>query len=108
MIELKDILEKIEKEKGVLLYFSGENCSVCEVLRPKLAEEFSKEFPKIEQIYLSSKDTPRDIYNHFGIFSFPTILIFLDGKEFFRKSRNLSLIEFIKEVQRPYNILLGE
>ena len=36
--DLDSLQEKIAAEKGVLLYFSNDSCSVCKVLRPKVAE----------------------------------------------------------------------
>ena len=39
MIQLENsqqVEEAINKNDAVLIYFSGENCSVCKVLKPKL------------------------------------------------------------------------
>ncbi|MBD3823578.1 MAG: thioredoxin, partial [Epsilonproteobacteria bacterium] len=44
---------------------------------------------------------------HFNVFAIPTILILLEGKEFFRKSRNMSVNEVIREIQRPYEIMMS-
>lgn len=105
-MEVKEIEEEIEKSLGIMIYFSGTNCSVCKVLKPKIEEEFTKHFPKIKQIYLEDKD--KEIYAHFNIFSVPTTLLFFEGKEFFRKSRNISIMGFIEEVKRPYMMLMGD
>ncbi|MBF0265240.1 MAG: hypothetical protein HQL46_08195 [Gammaproteobacteria bacterium] len=35
----------------------------------------------------------------------PTVIIFLGGKEFVRKSRNFSPMELMREIQRPWEIM---
>ncbi|MCK5110450.1 MAG: thioredoxin family protein [Arcobacteraceae bacterium] len=96
----------IKENSAVLLYFSGENCGVCKALQPKIKASFDEYFPKIEQIYLNAK-TNQDISINFNVFSVPTILVFLDGKEQLRKGRNISIPQFIEEVKRPYNLFLS-
>ncbi len=104
---LDELKQLIDNNRAVLVYFSATKCSVCEVLRPKIQNSFKKEFPNIKQIYINS-DTSKEITSNYGIFSFPTILIFFECKEFFRVSRNLSVNEFIKNVKRPYELLFKE
>ena len=100
----KELEEIIKKEVGVLLYFSGENCNVCHALRPKFKELFDKSFPKIKQIYLDAHQNPK-ISASFCVFSVPTILVFLDGKEFIREGRAVSLYQLKEKLQRPYKIM---
>ncbi len=100
--ELEDI---IKSEVGVLLYFSGENCNVCHALRPKFRELFDNKFPKIRQIYLDAHDNPQ-ISAYFQVFSVPTILVFLDGREFIREGRAVSLYQLEEKLQRPYRMMV--
>jgi len=100
--ELKDI---IKGEMGVLLYFSGENCNVCHALRPKFKTLFDTKFPKIRQIYLDAHENP-EISANFGVFSVPTMLVFLDGKEFIREGRAVSLYQLEEKLQRPYSFIV--
>ena len=101
----KEIVEKISKGNPLLIYFSGENCSVCKVLKPKIEEEISKNFPKMELFEIKT-DKYKEIASNFSVFSIPTILVFFDSKEFFRKSRNLSVSLFIEELKRPYKLFM--
>ena len=94
----------IEKEIGVLLYFSGENCNVCHALRPKFKEVFDKEFPKIKQIYLDAH-IHADISAHYQVFSVPTMIVFLDGREFIREGRSVSLHQMTEQLKRPYGMM---
>jgi len=105
-MNLEEIQNIIKSEVGVLLYFSGENCNVCHALRPKFKELFDKEFPKIRQIYLDAHENPQ-ISANFQVFSVPTMLVFLDGKEFIREGRAVSMHQLQQKLQRPYEIMLS-
>lgn len=94
----------IQNEIGVLVYFSTPTCNVCHALKPKIASEFETHFPKIIQVFIDSSITP-EIPAHFQIFSVPTILIFLDGKEFARESRNVSVGQLVDKIKRPYDMM---
>jgi len=105
-MKLEEIQNIIKSEVGVLLYFSGENCNVCHALRPKFKELFDKEFPKIKQIYLDAHENPQ-ISANFQVFSVPTMLVFLDGREFIREGRAVSIYQLQQKLQRPYDIMLS-
>jgi thioredoxin-like negative regulator of GroEL len=103
---LEELQELIQKEIGVLVYFSTPTCNVCHALKPKIASEFEKNFPKIKQVFIDSSITP-EIPAHFNIFSVPTILVFLDSKEFARESRNVSVPLLVGNIERVYKILMS-
>jgi len=101
---LEELQTTIREEVGVLLYFSGENCNVCHALRPKLKELFDKEFSQIKQIYLDAHENPQ-ISAHFQVFSVPTMIVFLDGREFVREGRAVSLHQMTEKLSRPYGMM---
>ena len=88
----------------MLVYFSGENCSVCKVLKPKIEEEVLKQFPKFK-LFEVKTDLNKEITSHFTVFSIPTTLIFFDSKEFKRVGRNMSVALFIEELKRHYHLM---
>ena len=104
---LDELLEKIGTGEPVLIYFSGENCSVCKVLKPKIDEVISNSFPKIN-LFEVKTDLHKEITSHFTVFSIPTTLVFFDEKEFFRVGRNLSIASFVQDIKRPYELIYGE
>lgn len=104
---LQQLQNNINTGEPVLVYFSGENCSVCKVLKPKIEEEVSKNFPKFK-LFEVKTDLDKEITSHFTVFSIPTTLIFFDAKEFKRVGRNMSVSLFIEELKRPYNLMCGE
>ena len=102
---LSQINNEISTGDPVLIYFSGTACSVCQVLKPKIEKEIQKNFPKMK-IYEVKADISKEIASNFSVFSIPTILVFFDSKEFFRKGRNLSVPRFVDELKRPYTLFM--
>lgn len=98
---LEELQNTIKEEVGVLLYFSGENCNVCHALRPKFKEVFDENFSQLKQIYLDAHDNP-EISANFQVFSVPTMIVFMDGKEFAREGRSVSLHQLTEQLKRPY------
>jgi len=104
-IGTKEALDRLIDEKlGVLVYFSTPTCNVCHALKPKIAEEFAENFPQIEQVFIDASRSP-EIPASLQIFSVPTILVYLDGKEFARESRNVSVPLLVEKIRRPYEIM---
>jgi len=104
---LPEIEDVILKKDAALFYFSAPHCNVCKVLKPKLAELLSETFPKIELYYVDIEKAPL-VSGQFKIFTIPTILVYFDGREFLRKSRNIGLGELESEIHRPYSLLFED
>ena len=105
-MNLEEVQDIINNEVGVLLYFSGENCNVCHALRPKFKEVFDKEFPELKQIYLDAHENI-DISSHYQVFSVPTMIVFMDRREFAREGRAVSLHQLTQKLERPYGMMIG-
>ncbi len=103
---LEELQNTIKTEIGVLLYFSGENCNVCHALRPKFKELFDTEFSQLKQIYLDAHENP-EIAAHYQVFSVPTMIVFMDGREFAREGRSVSLYQLKEKLARPYGMMAG-
>ncbi len=101
---LEQLEQILTREPGVLLYFSTPQCNVCKVLRPKLMDLFEVHYPEIGRYYVDSSETP-EISGQYSVFAVPTIILFLEGREFVRKSRNFSPAELIEEIRRPWEIM---
>ncbi len=104
MQTIQNIENTIKESLAVMVYFSAPACNVCHALKPKLIDALDKNFKefKIESVDISTEE---DIAPHFGVFTIPTVLIFLEGKEFLRKSRHMSVEEVVREIKRPYDIM---
>ena len=106
MNTIENIEKTIKENMAVMVYFSAPTCNVCHALKPKLLEELEKNFSKFE-VQSVDISVEEDIAPHFDVYAIPTVLIFLDGKEFIRKSRHMSVSEVMSEIKRPYEIMLS-
>ena len=104
MQTITNIEKSIKENLAVMVYFSAPSCNVCHALKPKLLDALESNFKEfvIESVDISKDE---DIAPHFGVFSIPTVLVFLDSKEFLRKFRHMSVDEVIREIKRPYEIM---
>ncbi len=96
----------INENLAVMLYFSAPTCNVCHALKPKLLDAIEKNFEKFEIVSIDTS-VEQEVSAHFGVFAIPTVLVFLDGKEFLRKSRHMSVDEVMREIKRPYDIMVS-
>jgi thioredoxin-like negative regulator of GroEL len=101
---IQQLISNINTNKSLVVYFSGENCSVCKVLKPKIEDEIKENFPKIKICEVQT-DLYKELTAYFMVFSLPTILVYFDKKEFKRYGRNISIPIFIEELKRPYNLI---
>jgi thioredoxin 1 len=105
MKTLSEIETIISNNPAVMLYFSAPTCNVCHALKPKLFEAVEQNFEQFEIISIDISETP-EIASHFSVFAIPTLVVFLDGREFLRKSRHMSVGEVIEAIRRPYEIMM--
>lgn len=93
----------LSENDAVLAYFSTEICSVCKVLKPKVAEMVVESFPKMKMIFIESDKLP-ELAAQNRVFAAPTIVVFFAGRETIRKSRAFGIDELKSEIKRPYSL----
>ncbi|MCF6271385.1 MAG: thioredoxin family protein [Melioribacteraceae bacterium] len=99
--------EFISKNDGAVTYFSTPQCNVCKVLKPKLKELVATNFPEMKFAYVNTIEAQKMAAQN-QVFTVPTILFHLDGKECIRKSRNVNLKVLAEELKRPYEMMFGK
>jgi len=110
MITDIDTIEQATKatkdNDAVLLYFSTPQCRVCKVLKPKIHDMLNETFPKVRMFYVDIEKIPQAGAD-FSVFAAPTIIFYMDGKEFARHSRNIGVTELAAQIERPYSIFMS-
>lgn len=82
-----------------LLFFSGEDCGVCQVLKPKLLDEVSSNFPKVV-IQVINTNSQMELAAQHLVFMVPVVLILVDKKESYRFARSFSVHEVTQKLER--------
>lgn len=93
-----------DEEPALLAYFSTDACSVCHVLKPKVEQLLASEFPKMKMVSVKSHELP-EVAAQNRVFTAPTILVFFEGREYVRKSRNIGIAELQQEIARIYSMV---
>jgi len=106
MNPIENLQQTINENLAVMVYFSAPTCNVCHSLKPKLMQAMENNFDKFEIVSIDTSVEVETSAQH-NVFAIPTVLVFLDGKEFLRKSRHMSVEEVIKEIKRPYEIMMS-
>ncbi|MCR1933469.1 thioredoxin family protein [Clostridium tepidum] len=108
MEEIKNInyIENVIKDNSmVLMYFSSnEKCNVCTILKEKINTIGKRYNIKVFNVNI---DNFKDAAGKYNVFTVPTILFYIDGKEVLREGRYISLVEFEEKIKR-YCDLYGD
>ncbi len=99
-----DIQDFIKNNTAILLYFYNDTCAPCKILRPKVQDMIEADFPKI-QFKLINAEQYAATAVQYGVFSSPTLLVFFEGKEYIRESKNISISELHDKTERIYRMI---
>jgi len=94
-------------QPAALIYFFSNNCAPCVSLRPKVSELLNENFPEMRLLLVNAEDH-RDVAARYGAFSFPTLIIYFDGREYFRASKYISMSQLAEKIGKPYQMLFEE
>ena len=100
---IEEINSFISDSKLAFLYISSDDCSVCNVLFPKIEKVLCK-YPKIACKNINIEKLP-EVAGHLSIFTMPALILYIEGKEAIRKARFISLDELDREIERYYNLI---
>jgi len=92
-----ELIQKIEQQDLVLVYFSFPDCNVCVSLLPKVkevAEGFECPF-----LYVNTKEYLA-VSGQYMVFAVPTVVLFKKGRELNRWSRVFSVQDVENALQR--------
>ena len=103
LFRIDEFNDFIKSNSAALIYYSTPDCNVCKVLKPKTLDFINENFPLIKPAYVDcEKATELAAQN--SIFTVPAIIIYFEGKEFIRKSRNVNFAQLKVELRRPYSL----
>lgn len=63
-----------------------------------------KDYPEIRTIYVDGEKS-HNMAVFFNIFTFPGIIVFVDGKESIREAKHISIGDIESRIDRYYNLL---
>lgn len=99
-----DFIEITKSNNAICFYLSTPECNVCKVLKPKVIEMIESDFPEMNFCYVDLNEA-KEISGQLSVFSVPTILVYFEGKETIRASRNVHLEELREQIERYYKMI---
>lgn len=99
---VSQIIELLKKNDMIMIYFGNRSCGVCSVILPKL-ESMLKYFPRIEFVYVEIQSMSK-LSANYGVYTSPTILLYIQGKETLREAGIISLTQLESKVARYYEL----
>lgn len=95
--------ELLRTHPAVFILFGGVHCGVCQVIKPKIEALLADDFPKVTFMYVDCEQQP-DICGQAGVFSLPTVKLYLEGQLSLERSRVFSLKELAQDIDRLYRL----
>ncbi len=105
--DLAQLEGAITNHPAVLAYFTGPNCNVCKVIKPKILELLEESYPEAV-FYSVDCDALPQAASQYRVLSIPTVIVYFDGRETTRLVRNFSIGELDQTISRPYGLLFDE
>lgn len=105
-VEVAQFESLLKAKPALMVYFFQEKCGVCTGLFPKVREMLSVEFPEMELLVLEANQN-REMAAQLRMMAVPGILVYFDGKEFFRANGLVTLGELRAKIGRYYNLMFG-
>ncbi len=102
--DYNELISIAEENSAVCFYLSTPRCNICRVLKPKVIELLKENFPRIHFYYVDLNEA-KEISGLLSVFSIPTILVYFEGREMIRTSRNLHLSELYEQIDRYYKMI---
>lgn len=105
-IKSKAELNEAMGNMAVAVYFHSQDCSVCTSLLPQVEYLLNANFPRVT-LYVINANESKELCASLTVFTFPTLLIYFEGKESLRLARNINLAALKKTLERPYQLLFS-
>ena len=98
LTNIKDIEQTIADHRLCLFYIKAPDCGVCNVMLEKV-KRMADGIPSLCSFYTDIVEEPL-IASHFLVYSGPTALLLMDGKEAYRAAQFIDLEELAYNIHR--------
>ena len=95
---IKDIEQTVADNRLCLFYIKASDCGVCNVMLDKVMR-LADQFPSLTSFYTDITEEPL-IAGQFLVYSGPTVLLLMNGKEVYRGSQFIDMEELEYNIKR--------
>lgn len=105
LTSLDEIYKFIAENDLAFLYFTTPNCSVCQGLKPLIAEML-QQYPEIKTAQIDASQV-REAAGQFSVFTAPVLILFVYGKEYIREARIVHTAQLNERIAKIYENVVG-
>ena len=102
LTHIKDIEQTLQDNYLCLFYIKAPDCGVCNVMLDKV-ERLADSYTSLCSFYTDIREEPL-IAGRFLVYSGPTVLLLMEGKEIYRASQFINLEELERITNKYLNI----
>ncbi|MBM7554366.1 thioredoxin family protein [Thalassobacillus pellis] len=95
---IEEVKQEIQQTGVTLLFIGSETCSVCHSLLPQV-EKVSSKYPSLSSVRVKAEDA-REVAGEFSVLTVPVVLLFIEGKEVYRKARFVPIGELDGQIAK--------
>ena len=96
LTNMNDIEQTIAENRICLFYIKAPDCGVCNVMLDKVGQ-LAADYPLLASFYTDTTEEPL-IAGRFLVYSGPTVLLIMDGKEVYRGSQFIDRQELKRKI----------
>ena len=98
LTNIHDIEQTVKDNRLCLFYIKAPDCGVCNVMLDKV-ERLADSYMSLCSFYTDIREEPL-IAGRFLVYSGPTVLLLMDGKEIYRASQFINLEELKQTINK--------
>lgn len=96
LTNMNDIEQTIAENRICLFYIKAPDCGVCNVMLDKVGQ-LAADYPLLASFYTDTTEEPL-VAGRFLVYSGPTVLLIMDGKEVYRGSQFIDMQELKRKI----------
>ncbi len=100
----ESLQEAIRQNQILILQFGSESCAPCKALQNRI-KTWNQEHPAVCHAYMTVDELP-ELCAQLGVFTGPTIFVYVEGKLTIQQSGYFSLNQVLDQIEK-YEQLLG-
>ena len=101
LTNIKDIEQTLADNRLCLFFIKAPDCGVCNVMFDRVGQ-LTDSYPSLCSFYTDIREEPL-IAGRFLVYSGPTVLLLMDGKEIYRGSQFIDMMDLEQKINRYLN-----
>ncbi|WP_227875026.1 thioredoxin domain-containing protein [Oceanisphaera profunda] len=107
MTSKEQLAALLAEHSAVLVLYGGEDCGVCQTLKPQLQRLLAEQFPLMQACYVDCQTTGSALCAQQGIMALPVVQIWFEGRRFTEFFKVFAVADISTALARPYQLMFS-